>query len=57
MRFKDHIERATDGLGKGDDPHAETHEGELWSFSHVGRRDELFARLVSIFPGHQWEML
>lgn len=56
LRFKEHSERAVDGLGKGEVPHEETHEGVCWEFSHVARRDELFDRLVSV--GEQkWESL
>ncbi|KAM0746009.1 hypothetical protein T439DRAFT_330201 [Meredithblackwellia eburnea MCA 4105] len=56
MRFKTHHERLTDGIGKGEDPHEETHEGQLWTFSHVARRDELFLRLLAI-GGQKWETL
>ncbi|KAK4701207.1 hypothetical protein P7C70_g5032, partial [Phenoliferia sp. Uapishka_3] len=56
LRFKSHIERKLDGIGKGEDPHEETHEGRLWEFSHVARRDQLFLRLISI-GGQQWETL
>lgn len=56
LRFKSHVERKADGIGKGEDPHGETHEGELWTFSHVARRDQLFLRLLSV--GEQkWEDL
>jgi hypothetical protein len=56
LRFKQPQQRMTDGLGKGEDPHEETHEGAVWSFSHVGRRDQLFARLISI-GDQKWESL
>lgn len=50
MRFKPHHLRVDDtiGEGQGSEIHDETHEGKLRSFSHVGRRDQLFARLISI---------
>lgn len=56
MRFKEHHERLADGIGQGDVPHEETHQGQLWSFSHVARRDQLFARLLSVGT-QQWETL
>ncbi|KAM0788664.1 hypothetical protein ACM66B_002763 [Microbotryomycetes sp. NB124-2] len=57
MRFKPRDERMKESLGTGEKPHDEDHEGETWSFSHVGRRDQLFARLVSVCPTSKWEML
>ncbi|KAK4055784.1 hypothetical protein OIV83_000331 [Microbotryomycetes sp. JL201] len=57
MRFKSEEERKRDTLGGGDDPHEEDHPGETWYFSHVGRRDQLFARLLSVCPTSKWEML
>lgn len=56
LRFKTHIERHLDGIGEGDNPHDEDHEGRFWSFSHVARRDQLFLRLLSM-GGQQWETL
>ncbi|KAK4056525.1 hypothetical protein OIO90_002372 [Microbotryomycetes sp. JL221] len=57
MRFKSIEERQRDSLGQGKDPHSEDHEGDTWSFSHVGRRDQLFARLLSVCGQTKWEML
>jgi hypothetical protein len=56
LRFKDHYERATETLGVGEAPHEEMHEGEYWAFSHVGRRDQLFTRLLSI-GSQRWDSL
>ncbi|KAL8276463.1 hypothetical protein RQP46_011113 [Phenoliferia psychrophenolica] len=56
MRFKTHVERKLDGIGKGEEPHDEDHEGQLWAFSHVARRDQLFLRLLSM-GGQKWETL
>ncbi|KAI5475212.1 hypothetical protein MNV49_001723 [Pseudohyphozyma bogoriensis] len=56
MRFKDHVERMMDTIGEGEDPHTEDHEGDMWSFSHVARRDQLFNRLIAI-GGQKWETL
>lgn len=49
-RFKEARLRRADGLGKGEgsQKHEETFEGTVHVFSHVGRRDQLFARLISI---------
>lgn len=57
MRFKPHEQRVADTLGGGLKPHDEDHEGDVHVFSHVGRRDQLFARLLSINKDQQWEML
>lgn len=50
VRFKAGRLRGRDGLGKGDgeDKFDETFEGEVHAFEHVARRDQLFARLISI---------
>ncbi|GAA5861821.1 hypothetical protein JCM8547_008565 [Rhodosporidiobolus lusitaniae] len=60
LRFKALQERysevANGGLGQGDKPHQEVTEGETLSFSHVGRRDELFRRLLGI-SNARWECL
>ncbi len=49
-RFKPAHLRRVDGLGQGEgsEKHDETFEGSVHTFSHVGRRDQLFARLISI---------
>ncbi|GAA6041850.1 hypothetical protein JCM8097_004506 [Rhodosporidiobolus ruineniae] len=49
-------EKAHGGLGEGDRPHEEVVEGETYVFSHVGRRDELFRRLLGI-SNARWEVL
>lgn len=49
-------EKAHGGLGEGDKPHEEHVEGETLGFSHVGRRDELFRRLMGI-SNARWEVL
>ncbi|GAA5893935.1 hypothetical protein JCM8208_001283 [Rhodotorula glutinis] len=49
-------EKAHGGLGEGDKPHEEHVEGETLGFSHVGRRDELFRRLLGI-SNARWEVL
>ncbi|GAA5906885.1 hypothetical protein JCM6882_006856 [Rhodosporidiobolus microsporus] len=60
LRFKPlearYSEKANGGLGEGDKPHEEVTEGETLSFSHVGRRDELFRRLIGI-SNAKWEVL
>ncbi|BGP14892.1 hypothetical protein JCM10213_003753 [Rhodosporidiobolus nylandii] len=60
LRFKSleqrYAEKSTGGLGEGDKPHQEVTEGETYSFSHVGRRDELFRRLLGI-SNARWEVL
>lgn len=58
MRFKSPIERAQDSFGEGHstDKHEEDHEGQVYTFSRVERRDQLFARLIAV--GEQrWETL
>ena len=49
-RFKPAHLRAADGIGQGEgsEKHDEDFEGTVHTFSHVGRRDQLFARLISI---------
>ncbi|BGP38891.1 hypothetical protein JCM10449v2_002829 [Rhodotorula kratochvilovae] len=49
-------EKAHGGLGEGDKPAEEVTSGETLSFSHVGRRDELFRRLLGI-SNARWEVL
>ncbi|GAA6005101.1 hypothetical protein JCM10207_008509 [Rhodosporidiobolus poonsookiae] len=49
-------EKAHGGLGEGDKPHDEVVDGETHTFSHVGRRDELFRRLLGI-SNARWEVL
>ncbi|GAA6001212.1 uncharacterized protein JCM10292_006959 [Rhodotorula paludigena] len=60
LRFKDQTlrfaEKAHGGLGEGDKPHEEAVEGDTMGFSHVGRRDELFRRLLGISDA-RWEVL
>ncbi|GAA5981995.1 hypothetical protein JCM11641_006826 [Rhodosporidiobolus odoratus] len=60
LRFKAleqrYAEKAHGGLGEGDKPHQEVTEGETYGFSHVGRRDELFRRLLGI-SNARWEVL
>ncbi|GAA5955708.1 hypothetical protein JCM8115_006830 [Rhodotorula mucilaginosa] len=60
MRFKKleqrWAEKAQGGIGEGDKPHEELSSGETLSFSHVGRRDELFRRLLGI-SNARWEVL
>jgi hypothetical protein len=60
IRFKPleqrYAEVAHGGLGQGDKPHEEVVEGEVFSFSHVARRDELFRRLLGI-SNARWESL
>ncbi|GAA5986387.1 hypothetical protein JCM10908_003732 [Rhodotorula pacifica] len=60
MRFKSleqrWAEKAQGGIGEGDKPHEELSSGETLSFSHVGRRDELFRRLLGI-SNARWEVL
>ncbi|GAA5988760.1 hypothetical protein JCM11641_006530 [Rhodosporidiobolus odoratus] len=60
LRFKAleqrYAEKAHGGLGEGDKPHQEVTEGEMYGFSHVGRRDELFRRLLGI-SNARWEVL
>lgn len=51
MRFKKAEERVVDQAVKG-----ERYEGEGFTFEHVARRDQLFARLASV-GGQQWESL
>jgi hypothetical protein len=50
VRFKPRKLRKMDNIGKreGVDKYDETFEGEKHLFEHVGRRDQLFARLISM---------
>ena len=50
VRFKPRELRRMDGIGKGEgeEKFDETFRGETHSFEHVGRRDQLFARLISM---------
>ncbi|GAA6063507.1 hypothetical protein JCM10212_004769 [Sporobolomyces blumeae] len=60
LRFKTERERLEEkekgGLGQGDRPHEELHNGETFEFSHVARRDELVRRLMGI-SNARWETL
>ncbi|GAA5820815.1 hypothetical protein JCM3770_000351 [Rhodotorula araucariae] len=60
LRFKPlelrYAEKAHGGLGEGDRPAEEATSGETLSFEHVGRRDELFRRLLGI-SNARWEVL
>ncbi|GAA5927527.1 uncharacterized protein JCM15063_005925 [Sporobolomyces koalae] len=60
LRFKTSVERMEEhekgGLGQGDRPHEELHEGETIVFTHVARRDELVRRLMGISDA-KWETL
>jgi hypothetical protein len=66
IRFKGKHEREVDAerkrthlmerIEKGEEVELEVFEGDVWEFEHVGRRDQLFARLVAI-GGQKWESL
>ncbi|GAA5892908.1 uncharacterized protein JCM6883_007510 [Sporobolomyces salmoneus] len=60
LRFKSLNERMEEkvkgGLGEGDKPHEELHQGETIEFTHVARRDELVRRLMGISDA-RWETL
>ncbi|KAK4705540.1 hypothetical protein P7C70_g664, partial [Phenoliferia sp. Uapishka_3] len=58
MRFKEAHERARDGYGSPPLIFKEDFEGQILTFDQIHRRDELFARLVSV-PGAEtrWETL
>ncbi|SGZ27607.1 BQ5605_C026g10139 [Microbotryum silenes-dioicae] len=64
LRFKDAQLREADSIGKQQhevlgevNPHDEQHEGDTVCFSHVVRRDQFFARLISIPQNTKWETL
>lgn len=58
MRFKSAELREHDTFaeGHGDEKHDEMHEGEVYTFTQVERRDQLFARLLAV-GGQKWELL
>lgn len=57
MRFKSKQERHRDTFGLEPDRYREDVEGRIMTLEQVHRRDELFARLVSIPGSTRWESL
>ncbi|SCV70551.1 BQ2448_3313 [Microbotryum intermedium] len=64
LRFKEAHLREADTIGKQThqvlsevNPHDEQHKGDTVCFSHVVRRDQFFARLISIPQNTKWETL